>query len=102
MLQRIQTYYLFIAVLISISLFYVPVLVSDYMLMDIETYVFHHRSLKLLTIAIGITVILTMLLFENRELQIRLCYVCLSLIVLLIGLLIYFQKVSHFSFRFGD
>ena len=96
MIQRVQTLFLAAALLISILLFYVPVYsfindaatdptiaVTDYQILG------KNALLSILNGIIGLLTLISIFLFKNRNLQIRLANVALLLTAVFTGLLFF-------------
>lgn len=101
MIQRSQSLYLLLAVLLGVSLFFLPVFefpgmkpsvvppANEGPATDTLYYITSNSLLFLLHVAICAMVLITIFLFRNRNLQIRLCNLSLLLISGLIGLLFF-------------
>jgi len=92
MIQRIQTIYLLLTVIISAALFYLPLFEVPLSAGDTAPKVFMITSnalLLVLTSAIGALAFVTILIFKNRRFQTRVCRVILILIFVMIALLFY-------------
>lgn len=91
MIQRIQSIYLFIAVLLSAALFYLPLFEVPAGTADAakQFMITNNALLLVLNSAIGILAFVIIFLFMNRPLQMRLCRLALILIFIMIGLLFY-------------
>ena len=92
MIQRIQSIYLLLTVLVSATLFFIPLFEVPSVTGGAapkEFMITHNAVLLVLASAIGILAFVVILLFMNRSLQMRLCRLILILIFILIGLLFY-------------
>ncbi len=94
MIQRIQSLYLLLGVLIAGLLFYIPLFEippsSDHGTQVTRSYYAYENSfLLILTVGIGLLLFVTIFLFKNRKLQMRLCRLCILLIVIMVGLLFF-------------
>ncbi len=97
MLQRIQTLWLFLAAILAFLTlnfeFFSGVRTSD--------NVFHLLNAKenniilVLTVANAVALLITIFLYKNRKLQLRICLVCLVLSILIVVL--YFMQVKNYS-----
>lgn len=76
MIQRIQTIYLFLAAIICIAFLFIPIAEAD----NIITANSNTIS-GALCIASGLLSLITIFLYKNRKLQIRLCLIIISLLV---------------------
>jgi hypothetical protein len=92
MIQRIQSIYLLLAVLVSASLFYLPLFEVPSATAGTDAVKFMITSNALLLVlacAIGVLSFITIFLFKSRPLQLRICRLILILIFVMIGLLFY-------------
>jgi hypothetical protein len=92
MIQRIQSIYLLLTVLVSASLFFLPLFELPSTTPGVEPREFlvtTNALLLVLTSAIGILAFVVIFLFMNRSLQMRLCRLMLILIFVMIGLMFY-------------
>ena len=92
MIQRIQTIYLFLTVLISASLFFLPLFEIPAAAAEEAPRKFMVTSnalLLVLTSVIGVLSLVVIFLFMNRSLQMRLCRLILIITFVMIGLLFY-------------
>ena len=92
MIQRIQSIYLLLTVLISASLFFLPLFELPAAATDAASRNFMITSnavLLVLSSAIGVLSLVVIFLFMNRPLQIRLCRLILIIIFIMIGLLFF-------------
>ena len=92
MIQRKQTLFLLGSVVISILLIYIPVfeLVSDAVSEPWKQFTISVNGLlPILNAATGVLSFVAILLFKNRNLQIRLCNVALLITCVLVGLLFF-------------
>lgn len=98
MIQRIQTIYLFLTASTFAMLFALPFAVSSkpaVAFFSDSTYnVFDHIGLLSLAVAGGALTLITIFLYRNRDLQIKLGYVILALWVILAGLAVYGLSTS--------
>ncbi|MDB5201792.1 MAG: hypothetical protein JWQ27_1201 [Ferruginibacter sp.] len=96
MLQRIQTIWLFLAAACAFASLKLPFYsgtntsgIPSYELMGTENFL-----LMLLTIAIGVVALITIFLYKNRKIQLRLCLLGIVLEVLLIFL--YYRELKNY------
>ncbi|MEO7463561.1 MAG: DUF4293 family protein, partial [Ferruginibacter sp.] len=97
MLQRIQSIWLFLTAASAFASLKLPFYsgtnlngIPSYELMGTENF-----PLMLLTIAIGVLALITIFLYGNRTLQLRLCYLGVLLEAVLIFL--YYRETTHFA-----
>ena len=96
MLQRIQSVWLFLAAVASFASLKLPYYsgtnklgVPGYNLEGTENF-----PIMLLTIAVGVLALITIFLYSNRKLQLRLCILGILLEALLIFL--YYNEIKHY------
>src|SRR5205085_8899119 len=92
MIQRKQTLFLLGSVIISILLIYIPVfeLVSENANEPWKQFTISVNGLlPILNVATGVLSLVAILLFKNRNLQVRLCNVALLITCVLVGLLFF-------------
>jgi hypothetical protein len=96
MLQRIQSVWLFLAAVAAFASLKLPYYsgtnklgVPGYNLEGTENF-----PIMLLTIAVGVLALITIFLYSNRKLQLRLCILGILLEALLIFL--YYNEIKHY------
>jgi hypothetical protein len=92
MIQRKQTLFLLGSVIISILLIYIPVfeLVSENANEPWKQFTISVNGLlPILNVSTGVLSLVAILLFKNRNLQVRLCNVALLITCVLVGLLFF-------------
>ena len=92
MIQRVQTLFLLLTTLISVSLLYLPLFELPAMAADALPREFRITSNALLLIlcaATGLFSFIVIFLFKNRRLQLKACRLILIIIFVMIGLLFY-------------
>ncbi|MEO0311633.1 MAG: hypothetical protein RIQ89_1290 [Bacteroidota bacterium] len=95
MLQRIQTIFLLLAVILTGLLLYLPVYeirsaVVSGTIDEVEQFIISTNiPLMLLNAGVGVLLVISLLSFKNRNLQRRLCNLSLLLSCILIGLLFF-------------
>lgn len=117
MIQRIQTLFLLVVALLSVVLYFIPV----YAIPGIDTtgtatdgtvwseYLLSSNTLlSIINGSVGVLSLVGILLFRNRNLQLRLANVNLLLICILIGLLFFLAdtlgttRQAPISYRYGS
>jgi hypothetical protein len=92
MIQRIQSIYLLLTVLVSAALFYLPLFELPSSVEGTgprEFMITSNALLLVLSSAIGVLAFVTIFLFKSRPLQIKVCRLILIMIFVMIGLLFY-------------
>lgn len=92
MIQRIQTIYLLLSVLISVALIYTPLFELPAVAADHAPRLFMLDSnalLFILSAAIGLLSFIIIFFFRNRSFQLKACRATLILIIVMIALLFY-------------
>jgi len=92
MIQRIQSIYLILAVIISAALFYLPLFELPSATAGAapkEFMITSNALLLVLSSAIGALAFITIFIFKNRPFQIKVCRLILIMIFVMIGLLFY-------------
>jgi Domain of unknown function (DUF4293) len=93
MIQRVQTIFLLLSVLLSVLLLYLPVYELQSLAANTsEINRFRISSSAILTIingGVGVFCLIGIFLFKNRNLQVRICNLSLLLTCVLIGLLFF-------------
>ncbi|MBA2746321.1 MAG: DUF4293 domain-containing protein [Flavisolibacter sp.] len=99
MLQRIQSVWLLLVAIFAAVTFRFPFYIGDYLLDEIPSSIdLNARTtiwLSILTVITGALAFVTIFLFDNRKLQLKLCYAGLFLTVLL--LVMYFIEINNFA-----
>lgn len=119
MIQRIQSVYLFLVVLLSIAMLFVPL--AEYSLKEIQPNKvqftllgFHSQASNTLVLpalmvdlAIGLIALITIFLYKKRKLQMKLCILNVLLTLALVALIAYYvynfngYYVSNQDYLFG-
>lgn len=117
MIQRIQTLFLLVAALLSVLLYFIPVYVipgadATGLIVDptagTEYILSSNTLLSIINGSVGVLSLVCILLFRNRNLQLRLANVNLLLICILIGLLFFLAdtlgttRQAPISYRYGS
>ena len=92
MIQRIQSIYLLLTVLISAALFFIPLFEVPSAVAGagpVKFMITSNALLLVLSCAIGALSFITIFIFKNRPFQMRICRLILILIFIMIGLLFY-------------
>jgi len=92
MIQRVQSLYLLLTVIISALLFYIPLFQYPLSPSDAAPTVYSistNSFLLILNIAIGLLSFITIFFYKNRKLQLRSCRLCLMLIFVMVALFFY-------------
>jgi CDP-diglyceride synthetase len=99
MLQRIQSVWLLLAAAFDAITFRLPFYRGDYVLDRLQLTVDLNATINpwitILTVLTGILAFVTIFLFNNRKLQLKLTYVGIFLTLLL--LTVYFLEIGNFS-----
>ena len=99
MLQRIQSIWLLLAAIFSAVTFRFPFYTGDWLKDEIQSPIDLNAQttiwLTLLTVLTGVIAFVTIFLYDNRKLQLKLCYLGMFVNVLL--LVLYFMEVGNFS-----
>jgi hypothetical protein len=99
MLQRIQSVWLLMAAVFTAITFRFPFYTGDWLKDTIPNPIELNAKttiwLSIMTVLTGATAFVNIFLFDNRKLQLKLCYFGIFLSVLL--LVMYFLEMSHFS-----
>jgi len=98
MIQRIQSVWLFLASLFSSVTFRFPFYKGDWERdetnIPVELNATTTMWFTIITVLIGILAFITIFLFANRRLQLKLCYLGVSITVILLGL--YFLEMINY------
>lgn len=85
-IQRLQSLFLLLAALILIALcFLIPIAVMHGEVGDLNWYVKDSPALMTLTLTVATLLIVTIFLFRNLRLQMRITLMCIFLMVVLLG-----------------
>lgn len=99
MLQRIQSIWLLLAAIFSAVTFRFPFYTGDWLKDEIQSPIDLNAQttiwLTLLTVLTGVIAFVTIFLYDNRKLQLKLCYLGMFVNVLL--LVLYFMEVGNFT-----
>jgi hypothetical protein len=99
MLQRIQTVWLLLAAVFCAVTFRFPFYIGDWLQDALPTSVELNAKttiwLSIMTVLTGALAFVTIFLFDNRKLQLRLCYLGTFLSVIL--LVMYFLEIGQFT-----
>jgi hypothetical protein len=99
MIQRIQTIWLLLAAIFAAVTFRFPFYTGDWLKDTIPSPIdLNARTtiwLSILTVLSGAIAFVTIFLFDNRKLQLKLCY--LGLFVTIVLLIVYFLEIGNFS-----
>src|SRR6185369_1326341 len=101
MIQRIQTLFLLVALMLSIALFFVPLYSNEILNADNGTHDCQYTGITSNTVYLVfncLTALLTLviiLLYKNRIAQVRLCNLNLFITCIFIGTIFYFADRSN-------
>jgi hypothetical protein len=102
MLQRIQSIWLLLAAVFAVITFSLPFYSGDRIIDELNNFTafmdLNAKSniwLSILTATSAAIALITIFLFENRKLQLRLCYLGIFITVLL--LVLYFAETNYFA-----
>src|SRR4051812_15562814 len=98
MIQRIQTIWLLLATAFAAVTFRFPFYVGDWLKDQVETPIDLNATttiwISILTVLAGGIAFVNIFLFDNRKLQLKLCY--LGIFISVILLTVYFVEMTHF------
>ena len=100
MLQRIQSVWLFLTTLFSAITFKFPFYTGDWLRDALPNFIVDLNAqttvwLTIVTVLTGVLALVTIFLFRNRKLQLRLCYLGIFLSLLLLTL--YVMEMMNFK-----
>lgn len=99
MIQRVQSIWLFLASACAALTYYFPFYVGNSLINDMsvieELKATSNPFLLVLTATVALLSLITIFLFKNRRLQLRMAIV--TLILQIINLVIYFQKMGDYN-----
>ncbi len=99
MLQRIQSIWLLLAALFAAITFRFPFYTGETLMNNIPSTIdLYARTtiwISIMTVVTGAVAFVTIFLFDNRKLQLKLCYLGIFLSVVL--LMMYFLEMGHFT-----
>lgn len=100
MLQRIQSVWLFLATLFNAITFKFPFYTGDWLKDAMPNFIVDLNAqttiwLTIVTVITGVIALVTIFLFRNRKLQLRLCY--LGIFLTLVLLTLYFLEMMNFE-----
>jgi hypothetical protein len=99
MIQRIQTIWLLLAAIFAAVTFRFPFYTGERLVQNIASTVDLNATtniwLSILTAVAGAIAFVNIFLFDNRKLQLKLCY--LGIFVTIILLVLYFLEMVHFT-----
>ncbi|HEY0750423.1 MAG TPA: DUF4293 domain-containing protein, partial [Chitinophagaceae bacterium] len=99
MLQRIQSIWLLLAAIFSAVTFRFPFYTGDWLKDEIQSPIDLNAQttiwLTVLTVLTGVIAFVIIFLYDNRKLQLKLCYLGMFVNVML--LVLYFMEVGNFS-----
>jgi hypothetical protein len=99
MIQRIQTIWLLLVAVFAAVTFRFPFYTGERLVANVAATVdLNARTttwLGIMTVLAGAVAFVAIFLFDNRKLQLRLCYLGIFITVLL--LVLYFLEMSHFT-----
>jgi hypothetical protein len=99
MIQRIQTIWLLLAAIFAAVTFRFPFYTGERLVGNIASTIDLNATtniwLSILTAVVGAIAFVNIFLFDNRKLQLRLCY--LGIFVTLVLLILYFLEMTHFT-----
>jgi len=100
MIQRIQSVWLFLATLFNAITFKFPFYTGDWLKDTMPNFIVDLNAqttiwLTILTVITGVIALVTIFLFRNRKLQLRLCY--LGIFLTLVLLTLYFLEMMNFE-----
>ena len=99
MIQRIQTIWLLLAAIFAAITFRFPFYTGDWLKDAVQAPIdLNARTtiwLSILTVLSGAIAFVNIFLFDNRKLQLRLCY--LGLFITVVLLIVYFLEIENFS-----
>lgn len=99
MIQRIQSIWLLLAAVFAAVTFRFPFFIGERLINNVATTTDLDATstiwLSILTVFAGIVAFVTIFLFHDRRLQLRLCYLGIFITILL--LVLYFLEMTHFT-----
>ena len=99
MIQRIQTIWLLLAAIFAAVTFRFPFYTGDWLKDAVQAPIdLNARTtvwLSILTVVAGAIAFVNIFLFDNRKLQLKLCYLGIFVTVML--LVLYFLELNHFT-----
>jgi len=99
MIQRIQTIWLLLAAIFAAVTFRFPFYTGERLVENIASTIDLNATtniwLSILTVVAGAIAFVNIFLFDNRKLQLKLCY--LGIFVTIILLVLYFLELVHFT-----
>jgi len=99
MIQRIQTIWLLLAAIFAAVTFRFPFYTGERLVENIASTIDLNATtniwLSILTVVAGAIAFVNIFLFDNRKLQLKLCY--LGIFVTVILLVLYFLELVHFT-----
>ena len=97
--QRIQTIWLLLAAIFAAVTFRFPFYTGERLVENIASTIDLNATtniwLSILTVVAGAIAFVNIFLFDNRKLQLKLCYLCIFVTVIL--LVLYFLELVHFT-----
>jgi len=99
MIQRKQSVYLLLVLLFSAALFYVPLFTDSSS--GISTGIKSNTALILMNVAVGTIALISIFLFKNRNLQVRLSNLNILIICILVGSVFYFSGQPTIHYEYG-
>ena len=99
MIQRIQTIWLFLSAIFAAVTFRFPFYTGERLINNIASIVDLNATtniwLSILTALVGAVAFVNIFLFDNRKLQLKLCY--LGIFVTILLLVLYFLEMTQFT-----
>lgn len=99
MIQRIQSIWLLLAAIFSAVTFRFPFYTGDWLKDEIQSPIDLNAQttiwLTVLTVLTGVIAFVIIFLYDNRKLQLKLCYLGMFVNVML--LVLYFMEIGNFS-----